>query len=143
VAINFAKAKNRLILINQEGVLPLIQKAPTQAVKESLKILAQQPNCHVMVISSQQKDVLTNWFGESSPLLGLAAENGYFYKWPKRGEAKSAWDLLLEKGDSNWIESIRDIMANYTAKTDGASIEDRESMLIWNYSLSDPEFANH
>lgn len=40
IAENFMKAKNRLILINQEGVLPFFQKCPVQAVKDSLKNLS-------------------------------------------------------------------------------------------------------
>ena len=143
VAENFMKAKNKLILINQEGVLPLIQKAPSASIKESLRILSQQHNCHVMVISSHQKEVLLNWFGKSAPKLGLAAENGYFYRWPtgKEGE-ETKWDLLLDEvGDNHWIQSVRDIMANYSAKTDGSSIEERESMVIWNFKDSDPEFG--
>ena len=33
-------------------------------------------------------------------------------------------------------------MKNYTAKTEGSYIEDRESMIIWNFKDSDPEFGN-
>lgn len=32
-------------------------------------------------------------------------------------------------------------MKNYTAKTDGSFIEDRESMIIWNFKDCDPEFG--
>ena len=33
-------------------------------------------------------------------------------------------------------------MTNYKDKTDGSSIEERESMLIWNFKDADPEFAS-
>jgi trehalose 6-phosphate synthase/phosphatase len=32
-------------------------------------------------------------------------------------------------------------MKGYTLKTDGAFIEERESMIIWNFKNSDPEFG--
>lgn len=49
--------------------------------------------------------------------------------------------MLVKDSDNLWIESVRDIMKNYTAKTDGSFIEDRESMIIWNFKDSDPEFG--
>jgi trehalose 6-phosphate synthase/phosphatase len=87
---------------------------------------------------------LQSWFHKSCPKLGLAAENGYFYRWPDGKEGhEDKWDFLLkDAGDSLWIESIRDIMNAYTAKTDGSFIEDRESMILWNITQCDPEFGS-
>lgn len=33
-------------------------------------------------------------------------------------------------------------MQSYTEKTDGAYIEEKESMIVWNYKDTDPEFGN-
>lgn len=33
-------------------------------------------------------------------------------------------------------------MQSYTEKTDGAFIEEKESMIVWNYKDTDPEFGN-
>ncbi len=33
-------------------------------------------------------------------------------------------------------------MQSYTEKTDGALIEEKESMIVWNYQDADPEFGN-
>lgn len=33
-------------------------------------------------------------------------------------------------------------MSSYVSKTDGSFIEDRESMIIWNFKDSDPEFGS-
>ena len=43
---------------------------------------------------------------------------------------------------SCWIESVKDIMQSYTEKTDGAFIEEKQSMIVWNYKDTDPEFGN-
>jgi trehalose-6-phosphatase len=40
------------------------------------------------------------------------------------------------------MESVKDIMQSYTEKTDGAFIEEKESMIVWNYRDTDPEFGN-
>jgi len=36
-----------------------------------------------------------------------------------------------------WIESVRDIMRTYSEKTEGARIEEKESMIVWNYKDTD------
>lgn len=33
-------------------------------------------------------------------------------------------------------------MQSYTEKTDGAFVEEKESMIVWNYKDTDPEFGN-
>ena len=55
---------------------------------------------------------------------------------------ENQWEELVKDSDNLWIESVRDIMTPYVAKTDGSFIEDRESMIIWNFKDSDPEFGN-
>jgi trehalose 6-phosphate synthase/phosphatase len=76
-------------------------------------------------------------------MLGLAAENGFFYRWPTVGQSEDKWEHLLENCEENlWRESVRDIMNSYASKTDGSFIEDRESMIIWNFKDSDPEFGS-
>jgi trehalose 6-phosphate synthase/phosphatase len=77
-------------------------------------------------------------------MLGIAAENGFFYRWPDgKEESQNKWqNLIKDAGECLWVESVRDVMKGYTAKTDGSFIEDRESMIIWNFKDSDPEFGS-
>ena len=45
-----------------------------------------------MVFSPQTKYVMAAWFAKSAPMLGLAAENGFFYRWPiGRKDADEKW----------------------------------------------------
>jgi len=37
---------------------------------------------------------------------------------------------------------VKEIMQSYTEKTDGAFIEEKEAMIVWNYKDTDPEFGN-
>lgn len=86
---------------------------------------------------------MLTWYATAVPKLGLGAENGFFYRMPlKKETSEHDWQLLLKNSDNSWIEAVRDIMNNYKAKTDGSYIEDRESMIIWNYKDSDPEFGS-
>jgi trehalose-6-phosphatase len=39
--------------------------------------------------------------------------------------------------DFRWIESVKDIMRTYSEKTEGAFIEEKESMIVWNYRDTD------
>lgn len=50
--------------------------------------------------------------------------------------------FCYDKVYSCWIESVKEIMQSYTEKTDVAFIEEKESMIVWNYKDSDPEFGN-
>lgn len=43
----------------------------------------------------------------------------------------------MKQTDLSWIENVRDMMRQYSEKTDGAFIEMKESMIVWNYKDSD------
>jgi trehalose-6-phosphatase len=51
----------------------------SREVKDALRQLTDTPNCHVMVVSSQKKDIMLDSYEAGAPKLGLAAENGFYY----------------------------------------------------------------
>lgn len=53
-----------------------------------LTLLAQ-----VFLLSSERRDLLMRWLGDVQGLenVGLAAEDGYYYKWP--GSPANRWDI--------------------------------------------------
>ncbi len=69
----------------------------------------------------------------------MAAEDGFFYK-PK-GDTSKELRHLLRQTDSMWIENVKEIMRQYSEKTDGAFIEEKDSMIVWNYKDSDQELG--
>ena len=69
----------------------------------------------------------------------MAAEHGFFYR-PK-GDTRNDWRRLLRQTDSMWIENVKDMMRQYSEKTDGAFIEEKDSMIVWNYKDSDQELG--
>jgi len=50
----------------------------------------------VFVVSPHEKRLLHKWFGEHSPALGLAAEDGYLYRFNSHGKNEFEWHKLLE-----------------------------------------------
>jgi len=86
--------------------------------------------------------VLHEWYGERVPKMGLAAENGFFWRWNSQGRNEHEWIKLLHIVDFCWIESVKDIMQSYLEKTEGAVVEEKESMIVWNYEDTDPDFGN-
>lgn len=74
--------------------------------------------------------------------MGLAAENGFFWRLDSKDKTEHQWIKLLKTSDFCWIESVKEIMQTYTEKTDVAYIEEKETMIVWNYKDSDPEFGN-
>lgn len=70
-------------------------------------------------------------------MLGIAAENGFFYRYKSAGYNDEEWLRLSKLTDFMWIKSVQDIMRTYSEKTEGASIDKKESMIVWNYKDTD------
>ena len=90
-----------------------------------------------MVICGKSKEIMQKWF-EDCKKLKVAAEQGFYYK---QSLDQPEWDRLLKQTDLSWIESIKDMMRQYSEKTDGAFIEEKESMIVWNYKDSDQDLG--
>ena len=72
--------------------------------------------------------------------MGLAAENGYY--WRKNSEKENLkWVKLIEVDDLQWIKHVKEIMNGYKNKTGGSYIEEKESTISWNYKNTDMEFG--
>lgn len=73
VESNYSRACNRLIIIDQEGVLPMKQTAGRNMQEPSSKIISvlneitKDERNTVFIISSQMKSYLHNWYAEKSP----------------------------------------------------------------------------
>lgn len=82
------------------------------------------------------------WYASACPDLGLAAEYGFFWRFDSKGKSEHHWAKLLKITDFCWIESVKDIMQSHTEKTDGAFIEEKDTIIAWDYRDMDPEFGN-
>ena len=135
-------ARNRLIILNQEGVLPS-DKESMRRVCAALDKLSSQEDYHVVLISSHTRGAIEEAFGSKAPNLCLAAESGFYYKLkPQNHEEQAQWEELLRVADKSWIESVNAIMQSFEEKTDGSTVMVREQTIIWDYKDTDEEFGN-
>lgn len=135
VIFDFQKAKNGLIVLNMEGVLPDPQK--NTVVLQALDSLSKQAT--VFVISNHVKEKMHKTFAEGAPKLGIAAENGFFYR--LSSEKNKDWTRLLKVDDFLWMDPIKNLIQNYSVFTEGSYLEVKESMLIWRYQNTDPDYG--
>ncbi|KAK4489201.1 hypothetical protein RD792_004995 [Penstemon davidsonii] len=136
----YKRTKNRAILLDYDGTMT-VQGAsdinPNSEGIEILKKLCRDPKNVVFVVSGKNKEILTRWF-TSCENLGIGAEHGYFVR-PNLGEE---WETCVDIQDFYWKQIAEPVMQLYTETTDGSFIETKESALVWNYQLADPDFGS-
>lgn len=114
---------------------------PTQEALEALDAISENPENIVFVVSSESKSLMHQWYNLRTPHLGLAAENGFFWRWTSKDKTASDWSTLIEVADFEWINQVRLIMNRYVDKTEGSYIEEKESTIIWNFKNTDLEYG--
>ncbi|KAL9257758.1 putative alpha,alpha-trehalose-phosphate synthase [UDP-forming] 7 [Drosera capensis] len=136
----FSRAKSRAILLDYDGtVMPQasINKAPSHAVISIINQLCGDSKNTVFLVSGRGRDNLGTWFSPCKK-LGIAAEHGYFIRWPSEDE----WQVCGQSSDYGWIHIAEPIMKLYAEATDGSYIETKESALVWHHSDADLGFGS-
>lgn len=139
IAVRSAAANKRLIILDYDGTLrnfvktpsPIVA-APTLRIRHVLKALSDQPNTTVAIVSGRTKRAMTSWF-VGLPLI-LAAEHG---AWKRYGKRWQQIDSSFKKDKRR----IRDVMKQYTSRTQGSKIEEKDHALVWHYINVEPEVA--
>jgi len=170
-AINkaYKLAHHRLILLDWGGTLVLENEkkdsvtayavakglasrvGPSTAVSGTLEKLCSDPKNVVFVISGKELVVVSEFWGEIKN-LGLGAEHGFFYRWPRDehvlemggGEVHvkgGVWHTITAIGDQSWKQSAKMIMDIFVQRTHGAYLEEKGNALIWQFRDADPEFG--
>lgn len=62
------------------------------------------------------------------------------YVYRLKGDAE--WETLVPVADSSWKQIAEPVMKLYTETTDGSTIEDKETSLLWCYVDADPDFGS-
>ncbi|PIN18212.1 Trehalose-6-phosphate synthase component TPS1 [Handroanthus impetiginosus] len=135
----YNNTSSRLILLDYDGTMmpqDRVDKSPSQEVISVLSSLCNDPNNIVFIISGRGKDSLGKWFSQCER-LGLSAEHGYFTRWIKSSE----WESCRLSIDLDWKNIVLPVMEHYTEATDGSSIEQKESALVWHHQEADPDFG--
>ena len=124
-----------------------IRKKPSEALPSprmlrALKVLSNDPNNCIFVISGRDQRALDEWIG-GLPSVGLSAEHGSFMKYPTRdGLPPSSWINFAEDMDLSWMTDLLPIFQYYTERTPGSMIERKLASLTWHYRLADPEYGS-
>ncbi|XP_016448787.2 putative alpha,alpha-trehalose-phosphate synthase [UDP-forming] 11 [Nicotiana tabacum] len=135
----YNRTNSRLILLDYDGTMmpeDKVNKAPGEEVISVLNGLCSDPKNVVFIVSGRGKDSLSQWLSPC-PRLGLSAEHGYFTRWSKDSE----WESRPIAADMDWKRVALPVMEHYTEATDGSSIEQKESALVWHHQEADPDFG--
>ncbi|KAJ7942858.1 Trehalose-6-phosphate synthase [Quillaja saponaria] len=136
----YRRTAKRAILLDYDGTLmpqASIDKGPTSKSIEILNSLCRDRNNMVFLVSAKSRKTLAEWFSPCEN-LGIAAEHGYFLRL-KRDEE---WETCGPVTDTNWKQIAEPVLNLYTETTDGSTIEDKETALVWCYEDADPDFGS-
>ncbi|KAG8372446.1 hypothetical protein BUALT_Bualt12G0067000 [Buddleja alternifolia] len=136
----YNNTNSRLILLDYDGTMmpqDRVDKSPCPEIISVLNSLCNDPKNIVFIVSGRGKDSLGKWFSQCER-LGLSAEHGYFTRWTKNTE----WESCPLVVDLDWKKMVLPIMEHYTEATDGSSIEQKESALVWHHQEADPDFGS-
>jgi trehalose 6-phosphate synthase/phosphatase len=131
----YKKSKPRLILLDYDGTLADFHAhpglaSPSTQVYELLKILSNNPDNSVVLISGRDKNFLDKWFGALP--LDMVAEHGAWF----RKDSKK-WQKYAKLGIA-WKEDLRPIFSQFTDRTPGSFLEEKNYSLAWHYRTTDP-----
>jgi trehalose 6-phosphate synthase/phosphatase len=135
---SYAKASKRLLFLDYDGTLrPFTinpnEAAPNQELLEVLKKLSEDEENRVVIISGRDRNILEKWLGDTG--AELIAEHGVWLK--RKGEG---WERN-QAAENEWKEDFRHLFEEFTDRTPGTLIEEKEYSLVWHYRQADPDFA--
>jgi trehalose 6-phosphate synthase/phosphatase len=130
VVAEYARAKNRILLLDYDGTLAPFTVNPQDAQPSDvvLKLLSQLANNaanHVVIISGREKTMLDDWLGKMP--LTLVAEHGGFYK-----EWGQPWKSFFSNVTS-WKMKVLPFLQALTVQHEGSSIEEKHFSIAWHY----------
>ncbi|KAL3532914.1 hypothetical protein ACH5RR_006435 [Cinchona calisaya] len=135
----YNKTSSRLILLDYDGTMMpehSVDKRPNDEVITVLNGLCSDPKNVVFIVSGRGKDSLSKWLSPCEK-LGLSAEHGCFTRWTK----DSPWESCISSLDLDWKKMVIPVMELYMEATDGSSIEQKESAIVWHHQEADPDFG--
>ncbi|XP_043695141.1 alpha,alpha-trehalose-phosphate synthase [UDP-forming] 6-like [Telopea speciosissima] len=136
----YKRTKTRAILLDYDGTLmpqASIDKSPSSRSIDILNSLCRDKNNVVFLVSARSRQTLSEWFSPCEN-LGIAAEHGYFFRLRRDAD----WETCVPVADCSWKQIAEPVMKLYTETTDGSTIEDKETGLVWCYEDADPDFGS-
>ncbi|ONM54853.1 trehalose-6-phosphate synthase13 [Zea mays] len=140
LVLAYRRTKKRVILLDYDGTLmpqTSLGKSPTSRTIDMLNSLCRDRNNMVFLVSAKSRMTLNEWFLPCES-LGLAAEHGCFLRLRRDAE----WETCVPVIDCSWKQIAEPVMKTYTETTDGSTIEDKETAIVWCYEDADPDFGS-
>lgn len=136
---SYRNSDKRLILLDYDGTLREFVSTPDESaakpskkLKDLLNKLSKDKRNKVVIVSGRHKNTLESFFKGMG--LDLVAEHGAWIfdanKWIKSG-------LPSKK----WKKAIKPILKEYTSRTPGAVIEEKDFSYVWHYRNVSPDLA--
>lgn len=124
-------------MIDQDGVIPYEMRhgvnKPSNDILTALHEMSKDPRNIIVIVSPESKKEMHDLYSRKAPNVGLASENGFFWRWNSTGKSEQDWNQLIKTKDFLWIKQVRLIMQMYKDKTDGSYIIEKESSISWNF----------
>jgi trehalose 6-phosphate synthase/phosphatase len=136
------KSKNTLLMLDYDGTLVALNNfihhaRPNEEIKSLLNRLSGNPKMDVAIVTGRTKSNCDDWF-KGFPLI-LSAEHGLWIKWLGEDNWYNMMEDRQQKPD--WYESIHDIFRQFSRRTPGAFIEEKDQSIAWHFRLADKEFG--
>ncbi len=136
--VDFARAQNRLLLLDYDGTLVPFADDPQAAVPDAqlldtLQRLAATPGLTTVVISGRDKTTLDSWLGGMG--INLVAEHGVWR------QEKGEW-RLNKTVVNDWKAEIIPRMKVYCEQLPGSFLEEKEFGVSWHYRRADPQLSS-
>eukprot|EP00439_Symbiodinium_sp_Y106_P022276 s1471_g2.t1 len=96
-------------------------------------VLAEEPNTHVIVMSSLEQDLLSQAIGNIP--CWIIAEGGVCYR-----EPDGTWSNM-ELLDKEWLGPAKEIMEYFAARTPGSRVIETMSSVSWHYQKTQGDHA--
>ncbi len=134
----YAKAKERIILLDYDGTLVGFKAVPNQArpdpaLKKLLFKLAEDPKNTVVIVSGRDRHSLEEWLGDLR--LYMLAAHGLW-----RREPDGEW-IMTATLDNRWKAKVAGIMQLYADRMPGALIEEKDYSLAFHYRNCEPNMV--
>lgn len=140
IIMSYGRSKSRAIFLDYDGTLvpqASINQKPSEELVNIINTLCSDRNNIVFIVSGRSRDSLGSMFS-SCPMLGIAAEHGYFLRWSRDEE----WQTSTQSPDIGWMQMAEPVMNLYTEATDGSYIETKETALVWHHRDADQGFGS-
>lgn len=135
----YRDARRRAILLDYDGTLVPFSNDPASTRPDAdlldvLGRLAADERNEVTILSGRDRTTLQAWLGGLP--IGMVAEHGA-WSWDR---SNRAWTMRIPL-DGTWKERIRPILQDFTDRTPGSALEEKDYSLVWHYRACSTELA--